>query len=49
MNAMSRGDSPVIRLALAGEQTGEVQKKFSKRMPDEASRLIFGVRISLFP
>ena len=43
------GMRPVIRLARAGEQTGEVQKKLSKRTPLAARRSMLGVRISGFP
>jgi hypothetical protein len=35
--------------ARAGEQTGDVQKKLSNRMPDAASLSILGVITSLFP
>jgi hypothetical protein len=35
--------------ALAGEQTGEVQKKFVNRIPSAARESIPGVMISLFP
>ena len=35
--------------ALAGEQTGEAQKKFSNRMPVDASLSRLGVTISSFP
>ena len=40
---------PVSRLARAGEQTGEAQKKLSKRTPEAASRSMLGVRISGLP
>ena len=43
------GILPVSRLARAGEQTGEEQKKLSKRTPVAASRSMLGVRISGFP
>ncbi len=41
--------APVSREARAGEQTGLVQKKRSKRVPLRASRSRFGVRISRLP
>lgn len=37
------GILPVSKLARAGEQTGDVQKKFSKRKPSVAIRSRFGV------
>ncbi len=40
---------PVISEARAGEQTGEAQKKFSKRTPVAARRSRFGVWISELP
>ena len=43
------GIRPVRREARAGEQTGEVQKKLSKRIPLSASLSKFGVRISGLP
>jgi hypothetical protein len=35
--------------ARAGEQTGDAQKKFSKRNPVAANRSRLGVRISVLP
>src|SRR6185312_2003152 len=43
------GMSPVSSEARAGEHTGEVQKKFSKRIPAAASRSSTGVLISSLP
>ena len=43
------GILPVNKLALAGEQTGEAQKKESNRIPSAARRSKLGVIISLFP
>ena len=43
------GMRPVTMLARAGEQTGEAQKKFSKRTPPAAMRSRLGVRISRLP
>ena len=43
------GIRPVRMDARAGEQTGEVQKKLSKRSPLAARRSRFGVRISSLP
>ena len=45
----SEGMLPVSREARAGEQTGETQKKFSKRTPFAASLSSVGVLSSSFP
>ena len=37
------GSLPVSKLARAGDQTGDVQKKLSKRKPSAAIRSRFGV------
>jgi hypothetical protein len=41
--------APVSNEALAGEHTGDTQKKLSKRIPDWANRSKLGVRISSLP
>ena len=43
------GICPVSMDALAGEHTGDVQKKLVKRIPDEANLSRWGVFISVLP